>query len=130
MNGHGSSGTVLRNRRKLLAGASLWECLPCCRCTCGQTVSVWGSGKMPDWILKKQVGTLNREETDFLCFPGVFNIHTQSKTVSCAHPPRRLHHFSGHIEWATPFQNNNNSNNNNNNIKAELQSPDYWVVCV
>lgn len=85
------------------------------------------SEQMPDRVLKENGGTLNPDKTDFPCLTGVFNIHTQSKTVNCAHhPPRRLHHFSEHIEYTTPFQNNNNNNNN----KVEVQNPDCWVVCV
>lgn len=80
------------------------------------------------WLNLKGKGfvkALHPEKTDFLCLIGVFNIHTQSKTVRCAHPPRRLHHFSEHIEYTTPFQHKNNRNN-----KAEVQNPDCWVVCV
>lgn len=53
--------------------------------------------------------------------------HTQSTRGSCAHPPRGLHHFSEHREYKTSFQKKNNNNNNN---KAEVQNPDFWVVCV
>lgn len=73
-------------------------------CTCGRTVSVQGSEKMPGWVLKEKGGTLNPEKSEFLCLTGVLNIHTQSKRGSCAHPPRGLHHFSEHREYKTSFQ--------------------------
>lgn len=87
-------------------GSNKTPCGNAALCTCGRTVSVQGSEKMPDWVLKEKGGTLNPEKSEFLCLTGVLNTHTQSKRGSCAHPPSRLHHFSEHREYKTSFQKN------------------------
>lgn len=89
-NGQGSSGTVLRNQTELPARVSLWECCP---------VYLWENSVSPGlrkdaWLsFREKGGTLNPEKSEFLCLTGVLNTHTQSKRGSCAHPPRRQHHF-------------------------------------
>lgn len=95
--------TTWRNRTEQLAGVFVGMPAPLLLYLWVNSVSV---GLRKDaWLNCKETGRHLKPWKDrLLCCTGVLNIHTQSKTVSCAHSPRRLHRFfSEHIEWKTTF---------------------------
>lgn len=122
-NGQGSSGTILRNQRKLPARVSLWECCP---------VYLWESSVSPGlrkdaWLSFKGKG---RHLKSWKVRIPVFDrcveyTHTEQEGKLCSSTQKAAPFF-----WAQRMYNLFSKKPNNNNNKTEVQNPDFWVVCV
>lgn len=122
-NGQGSSGTILRNQTKLPARVSLWECCP---------VYLWENSVSPGlrkdaWLSFKGKG---RHLKSWKVRIPVFDrcveyTHTEQERKLCSPTQKAAPFF-----WAQRMYNLFSKRTTTTINKAEVQNPDFRVVCV